>query len=335
VRVFSADRGDAAHRLDRVLVRRLADIPGLSRTSLQGWIAEGRVRVNGAAATKPAERLSLGDEVEVSLPPPPAARAGPAAEEIPLTVLYEDAWLLALSKPPGMVVHPAPGHRGGTLLNALLWYLKEAGGESRPGLVNRLDRGTSGVLLAAKGGDIHARLARALRAPTAAKEYLAVVYGTPRHDKGRIEHALLRDSVDTKKMTTSRTEGRASVTLFETVATSPSGESGDEEGIPLTLVRCRLLTGRTHQIRVHLRAEGLPLVGDPLYGEPRWKGIRDPVLAAACRDFPRQALHAHRIALIHPVTREPLDVTAPLPDDLLGLLAHFPIDSAGIIHGKT
>jgi 23S rRNA pseudouridine1911/1915/1917 synthase len=325
VRVFLADRGDAAHRLDRVLVRRLADIPGLSRTSLQGWIAEGRVRVNGAAATKPAERLALGDEVEVSLPPPPAVRPGPAAEELPLTVLYEDDWLLALSKPPGMVVHPAPGHRGGTLLNALLWYLKEAGGESRPGLVNRLDRGTSGVLLAAKGGDIHARLARALRAPTAAKEYLALVYGTPRHDKGRIEHALLRDSVDTKKMTTSRSEGRASVTLYEILATAAG----------LTLLRCRLLTGRMHQIRVHCAAEGFPLVGDPLYGEPRWKGIRDLTLAAACRDFPRQALHAHRIALTHPVTREPLDVTAPLPDDLLGLLAHFPIGSAGIIPGKT
>jgi 23S rRNA pseudouridine1911/1915/1917 synthase len=313
VRTFLADRGDAAHRLDRVLVRRLADIPGLSRTSLQGWIAEGRVRVNGAAVTRPAERLALGDEVSVALPPPPPARAGPAAEEIPLTILYEDAWLLALSKPPGMVVHPAPGHRGGTLLNALLWHLREAGGESRPGLVNRLDKGTSGVLLAAKSGDVHGRLARALRAPAAAKEYLAVVYGTPRHDKGRIEHALLRDPEDTKKMTTSRgegREGRPSVTLYEILAT----EAG------LTLLRCRLLTGRMHQIRVHCAAEGLPLVGDPLYGEPRWKGIGDPALAAACRDFPRQALHAHRIALTHPITREPLDVTAPLPEDLRGLL---------------
>lgn len=314
MRVFLADRGDAAHRLDRVLVRRLADIPGLSRTSLQGWIAAGRVRVNGAAVTRPAERLALGDEVEVSLPPQPAARPGPAAEELPLSILYEDAWLLALSKPPGMVVHPTPGHRGGTLLNALLWYLKDAAGESRPGLVNRLDKGTSGVLLAAKSGEIHGRLTRVLRAPAAAKEYLAVVYGTPRHDKGRIEHALLRDPADRKKMTTSRgagREGRPSVTLYEILATAAG----------LTLLRCRLLTGRMHQIRVHLSAEGLPLVGDPLYGEPRWKGIRDPALAAVCRDFPRQALHAHRIALTHPVTREALDVTAPLPDDLRGLLA--------------
>jgi len=326
VRVFLADRGDAAHRLDRVLVRRLADIPGLSRTSLQGWIAAGRVRVNGIVATRPAERLALGDEVSVALPPPPPARARPAAEEMPVTILHEDEWLLAVAKPPGLVVHPTPGHHSGTLLNALLWHMKEEG--VRPGLVNRLDKGTSGVLLAAKTGEIHGRLTRALRSKIAAKEYLAIVYGCPRHEKGRIEHALLRDPADRKKMTTSRTEGRPSVTLYEIVATSGS----------LTLLRCRLLTGRMHQIRVHLSAEGLPLVGDPLYGEPRWKGIEDPTLAAACREFPRQALHAHRIVLIHPVTGELLEVTAPLPEDLRGLLAHLPIGAAeitGIIHGTT
>lgn len=317
MRTFLADRGDAAHRLDRVLVRRLADIPGLSRTTLQGWIAAGCVRVNGVAVIRPAERLVLGDQVEVLLPPPPVARPGPAAQEIPLSILYEDDWLLAIAKPPGMVVHPTPGHRDGTLLNALLWHLREAGGgEMSPGLVNRLDKGTSGALLAAKSGEVHGRLARALRAPAAVKEYLAVVYGVPRLEKGRIERGILRDPEDRKRMTTSRTEGRASVTLYETLATSPP-----EGGVSLTLVRCRLLTGRMHQIRVHLRAEGLPLVGDPLYGEPRWKGISDPALAAACRDFPRQALHAHRIALTHPVTRGALDITAPLPDDLQGLLA--------------
>lgn len=309
MRTFLADRGDAAHRLDRVLVRRLADVPGLSRTRLQGLIAAGQVRVNGVLATRPAERLAFGDEVSVDLPPPPPARARPAPEEIPLTVLYEDDWLLAVAKPPGLVVHPTPGHHSGTLLNALLWYLKEEG--IRPGLVNRLDKGTSGVLLAAKTGEIHGRLTRALRAPAAAKEYLALVYGCPRQEKGRIEHSILRDPADRKKMTTSRTEGRPSVTLYEILVT----------GGGLTLLRCRLLTGRMHQIRVHCAAEGLPLVGDPLYGEPRWKGIADPALAAACREFPRQALHAHRIVLTHPVTRELLEVTAPLPEDLRRLLA--------------
>jgi len=312
---FRADRGDAVHRLDRVLVRRLAGVPGLSRTRIQAWIAAGRVRINGVPVVRPSERLALGDEVEALLPPPPPARPAPAAQDIPLIILYEDDWLLAVAKPPGMVVHPTIGHAGGTLLNALLWHLRETG--TRPGLVNRLDKGTSGVLLAAKSGALHGRLARAMRSRTAVKEYLALVYGAPRLERGRIERGILRDPADRKRMLASRTEGRASVTLYETVASSadPGG------GMPLSLLRCRLLTGRMHQIRVHLAGEGLPLVGDPLYGEPRWKGIRDPKVAAACRDFPRQALHAHHLVVTHPVTGETLDITAPLPEDLRGLLA--------------
>jgi 23S rRNA pseudouridine1911/1915/1917 synthase len=312
-RIFRADRGDAAHRIDRVLVRRLADIPDLSRTRFQAWIAAGRVRINGAPATRPADRVALGDEVEVLLPALPT-RAAPAAQEMPLAILYEDDWLIVLAKPPGLIVHPAPGHRDGTLLNALFWHLREAGGAIRPSLVNRLDKNTSGVLLAAKSGEVHGRLARALRAQTAVKEYVAVVYGVPSVPRGRIERGILRDPTDTRRMITSRTEGRASITLYETLATA-----GEEA--PLSLIHCRLVTGRIHQIRVHLQSEGLPLVGDPVYGEPRWKGIADPALAAACRDFPRQALHAERLALVHPMTRERLDVTAPLPEDLQGLLA--------------
>ena len=313
-RLFRADRGDAAHRIDRVLVRRLADIPDLSRTRFQAWIAEGRVRVNGTLVTRTADRLALGDEVEVLLPALPPPRPAPAAQEIPLTILYEDDWLIVVAKPPGLIVHPAPGHRDGTLLNALFWHLREAGGGIRPSLVNRLDKNTSGVLLAAKTGEVHGRLARALRAQSAVKEYVAVVYGVPAVPRGRIERGILRDPADTRRMITSRTEGRASITLYETLATA-----GEEA--PLSLIHCRLVTGRIHQIRVHLQSEGLPLVGDPVYGEPRWKGISDPVLAAACRDFPRQALHARRLALVHPMTRERLDVTAPLPEDLQGLMA--------------
>jgi 23S rRNA pseudouridine1911/1915/1917 synthase len=314
-RCFRADRGDAAHRIDRVLVRRLADIPDLSRTRFQAWIAEGRVRVNGALITRTADRLALGDEVEVLLPDLPPPRPAPAAQEMPLTILHEDDWLIVLAKPPGLIVHPAPGHRDGTLLNALFWHLRDASGTIRPSLVNRLDKNTSGVLLAAKTGEAHGRLARALRSRAALKEYLAIVYGAAA-PQGRIERGILRDPADTRRMITSKTEGRASVTLYETLATAGTGAEG-----PLSLLRCRLLTGRIHQIRVHLKSEGLPLVGDPVYGEPRWKGIADPALAAACRDFPRQALHAYRLALLHPMTGERLDVTAPLPEDLQGLAA--------------
>ena len=317
-RRFAADRGDAGERLDRALVRHLAGVPGLSRTRLQEWIAAGRVQVNGAAAGRPAERLALGDQVTVLLPDPrslaPSRRPPPAPEEMPLAVLYEDDWLIALAKPPGLVVHPTFGHWEGTLLNALLWHLRATG--VRPGFVSRLDKGTSGVLLAAKSGEVHGRLARAMRTRAVAKDYLAVVYGSPGASRGRIERPLLRDPQDSRRMSVAAA-GRPSVTLWEALA----GTAERAGGVRLTLLRCRLLTGRMHQIRVHLRAAGLPIVGDPLYGEPRWKGISDVDLAAACRGFPRQALHAWRLALPHPVTGAPLALEAPLPDDLAGLLA--------------
>jgi 23S rRNA pseudouridine1911/1915/1917 synthase len=185
-----------------------------------------------------------------------------------------------------------------------------------PGLVHRLDRGTSGVLLVAKGRAAHAGLARALKARSMEKDYLAVVYGRAPLPKGRIELKLRRDPDHGGRVIAARTEGRAAVTLYELLGEAlPSGS-----GVWLTLLRCRLVTGRTHQIRAHLAALGLPVVGDPLYGEPRHRGIADPTLAALCRDFPRQALHARRLALRHPVTGHPLELLAPLPADLRQLL---------------
>ena len=309
-RTFRADRGDDRERIDRVLQRHLADRPDVTRSRIQGWIGEGMVRVNGAPAAKPASRLMTGDVVEVELPPPPERRAV-TAQEMPLSVLFEDEHLLALDKPPGLVVHPAPGHREGTLINALLWHARDWGEGRRPGLVNRLDRGTSGVLLVAKTPALHASLARHLRRRDAQKEYLAVIYGATPFDQGRIELKILRDPEDRTRRVTSRTEGRDSVTLYERLAAA----SG------LTLLRCRLLTGRTHQIRVHLKSQGWPIVGDPVYGEPRWKGIAEPDLAALCRDFPRQALHALRLYFVHPATGAPLEIAAPVPPDLEALLA--------------
>jgi 23S rRNA pseudouridine1911/1915/1917 synthase len=308
-RTFRSDRGDARERLDRVLMRHLADRPDVTRARIQGWIDAGQVRVNGAVAAKPASRVALDDRVEIDLPPPPPRREI-AAQEIPLAVLYEDDYLLALDKPPGIVVHPAPGHHEGTLINALLWRARDWGEGRRPGLVNRLDRDTSGVLLAVKTPEIHHALARSLRAPGAEKEYLAVVHGAPLVDAGRIERNIARDPADRKRRMTSKSEGKESVTLYRVVAAANG----------LALLRCRLVTGRTHQIRVHLQAAGWPIVGDPLYGEPRWKGIADPGVAAACRDFPRQALHARRLAFVHPKTGDRLEIAAPLPPDMAGLL---------------
>jgi 23S rRNA pseudouridine1911/1915/1917 synthase len=314
-RTFRTDRGDAAQRLDLLITRRLADIPGLSRARVQEWIGAGRVRVDGVAVTRPSVRPAPGAEVEVLFPgarphPPPVA------QDIPLSILFEDDWLLALDKPPGMVAHPTKGHADGTLVNALLFHLGKA--EGGAGLVSRLDKGTSGVLLVAKTPEAHSRLALVLRRTgEVEKEYLAVVYGPVPFPKGRIDRRILRDPREPRRRMTSRTEGRDAATLWERLA-EPS-----DAGI--ALLRCRLLTGRTHQIRVHLQSEGMPVVGDPLYGEPRWKGLRDPALAAVCRDFPRQALHARRLRFPHPGTGEPVEVVAPVPGDLAGLM-----DAAGL-----
>jgi 23S rRNA pseudouridine1911/1915/1917 synthase len=332
-RQFHADRGDARGRLDLVLVRHLADLPRLSRTRVQSWIEAGWIRVNGCAAARASRRLAMGDAVDVELPPACSvtSRARPVAQEMPLAVLYEDDELLALDKPAGLIVHPAHGHRHGTLVNGLMWLARgwEAGTAAeprlRPTLVHRLDRGTSGVLLVAKSAGARAALGRALAARRLRKEYLAIVYGAPPQGRGRIALKVLRDPIDAHRMATSRIEGREAETSYEVLSQSSGARAG------LALLRCRPVTGRTHQIRVHLQAARLPLVGDPLYGEPRHRGLADPVLAAACRHLSRQALHAHRLLLRHPASGAPLEITAPLPADLAALLAAAGMDSQASI----
>lgn len=315
-RTFTADRGDARERLDRVLLRHLADLPEASRTKVQEWIDAGLVTVNGRAVTKASAKVATGDLVETVLPPPPPPKAELIPQDIPLSILFEDEHLLVLDKPPGLVVHPAVGHRDGTLVNALLFHSQEWGGEAdRPGLVHRLDKDTSGVLVVAKNEASHAGMARAMKARTLVKEYLAVVYGRTAVTKGKVDLRILRDPHDRKRMTTSKTEGRESTTLYERLGES----TGDKAGLSLLL--CTLVTGRTHQIRAHLKAIHHPIVGDATYGSPRWKGIVDPALQAACRDFPRQALHARRLAFDHPVTHQRVDAVAPIPPDIAALLA--------------
>ena len=315
-RAFTADRGDDRERLDRVLLRHLADLPEASRTKVQEWIDASLVTVNGRAVTKASARVATGDLVDTVLPPPPPPKAELIPQDIPLSILFEDEHLLVLDKPPGLVVHPAVGHRDGTLVNALLFHSQEWGGEAdRPGLVHRLDKDTSGVLVVAKNEASHAGMAKAMKARTLVKEYLAVVYGRTAVTKGKVDLRILRDPHDRKRMTTSKTEGRESTTLYERLGES----TGDRAGLSLLL--CTLVTGRTHQIRVHLKAIHHPIVGDATYGSPRWKGIADPALQAASRDFPRQALHARRLAFDHPVTHQRVDAVAPIPADIAALLA--------------
>lgn len=228
-------------------------------------------------------------------------------------VLYEDDWLIAFDKPAGVVVHPAYKNPDRTLLDAV----RSRGGwlpGQRPSIIGRLDKLTSGLVVFAKTADAHAGLQRTMASPNTDKEYLAVVYGNVDVEQGEIDVRLALDPKDRRVVLASATTGASAVTRFERLARVAAPAVG------LGLLRCRLVTGRRHQIRVHLASRGWPIVGDPAYGQPRWVDIEDAALAAALRDFPRQALHAHRLAFAHPWTQQRVVITAPLPRDLLELI---------------
>ena len=314
VREVVADRGDAGQRLDLVLRRHLRDVAGATRTRLQTWIENGQVTVNGRHIRRVATRAALGDLIAVALPQAKVRRRM-TAERMALDVLYEDECLLAIDKPAGMVVHPAYKNASGTAMNALLWRARDWPPATRPSIVGRLDKLTSGVVIVAKTAAMHAALQRALMANDAEKAYLAIVYGRVNVARGRIDLPLAKDRRSRRTIVTSPEAGAASVTRFERLARVPAPRAG------LSLLRCSLRTGRAHQIRVHLAARGWPIVGDPVYGEPRWNQIVDAELAQVLRAFPRQALHATRVAFIHPATQERLVIEAPLPTDFETLLS--------------
>jgi 23S rRNA pseudouridine1911/1915/1917 synthase len=269
-------------RLDRAAT---ALFPEHSRSFLARMIEDGRLSVGGRPVTKPSHRVSAGDQIELDLPPP--APSGLVSQDIPLTVIYEDDAIVVIDKPPGLVVHPAAGHADQTLVNALLFHVKDlsgVGGELRPGIVHRLDRDTSGVMVIAKSDAAHRALTTAWN--SVRKEYLAVVYGIPKQSRGTIDAPIGRDPRNRKRMAVV-SDGRRAVTDYEVV----------EPLRHASLVRCTLRTGRTHQIRVHLKSIGHPIIGDPLYSGPQWRGIPDKRLQKAIASFPRQALHAARLVL--------------------------------------
>jgi len=315
IRRFKVGQPSAGTRLDLYLASVCSD---LSRSRIQKLIEEGAVRVSGAPARR-SNSVRSGDDVSIEVPEPKPTAI--EAEDIPLTVLYEDEHLLAIDKPPGLVVHPSPGHDAGTLVNALLHHvrdLKGVGGELRPGIVHRLDRDTSGVLLVAKTDLAHASLSRQMKKRGMRKEYLALCAGIPKVRKGEVLFAIGRDPRDRKKMKAFRqTEelpagAREAHTLYEIEKEWPA--------LGLSLLRCRLVTGRTHQIRVHLAAASLPVVGDPVYGRARYDLVKDAPLRKRLQDFPRQALHAEKIAFRHPASNELIQIVAPPPSDLTELL---------------
>jgi 23S rRNA pseudouridine1911/1915/1917 synthase len=309
-----ADRGDAGRRLDLVVRRHLAGLE-VTRTRVQAWIAAGRVAVNGRPVRRPAGRTKAGDVIGIDIPPDQfRQRERPTPEALPLAVLYEDDHLLAVDKPPGIVVHPSYRHADGTLINALLWHARAWPDGQRPSIVGRLDRLTSGIVLVAKSRTMHGALQRVLSSAAASKEYLAITYGRVTPARGRIDLPLGRDGLDRRRMAICR-GGSPSLTTYQRLSRAAARPEA------LSLVRCRLATGRRHQIRVHLAARGWPIVGDPVYGEPRWMRVADAPMAETLRAFPRQALHAWRLTFRHPATGAPVTVESPVPDDLAALLA--------------
>ena len=315
-RTIAIDRGDHGLRVDLVLLRHLRDDRSVSRNRIQKWIEAGDVLVNGVPASRAAWRVQAGDDVRVRVADlQPKAR--PAAQPMDLAVLYEDDDLLALDKPAGLVVHPSYKNAGGTLMNGVLERAKAWPDGSRPGLLGRLDKQTSGVVMIAKRPAVHAALQRAMDARRIDKDYAAIVWGRPSPMRGTIDFALDRDPWDRRRITVTDRGGQPAVTKYERLSVS----GGNPSGLPaFSLVRCRLITGRTHQIRVHLSAKGWPIVGDAVYGKKRKGG--EPMLSEeVAYAFPRQALHAWRLSLRHPATNAVLEIVAPLPDDMRQLAA--------------
>ena len=304
-RTIKLDRGDHGLRVDRVLLRHLREEKAVSRNRIQKWIETGSVLINGAAPPRAAWRVQAGDELQVRLAEIPK-RERPKPEAIALDILYEDDDLLAVNKPAGIVVHPTIKNTAGTLMNGLLEYGRHWPAGSTPALVGRLDKLTSGIVIVSKRGEIHAALQRAMAARRIDKDYLAIVWGKPTPARGTIDLALDRDPWDRRRITVTDRGGQPSVTKFERLSTTSA----------FSMVRCRLITGRTHQIRVHLSAKGWPIVGDAVYGATP-KGVRalDAVPDAAAT-FPRQALHSWRVAFRQPKTGHELTIEAPLPADM-------------------
>jgi 23S rRNA pseudouridine1911/1915/1917 synthase len=291
-------------RIDRGLA---ALLPEQSRSFLARLIEGKGAIVGGIVVTKPSHRLAVGDEIELDIPPPAPAEI--VSQDLPLTVIHEDADIVVIDKPPGMVVHPAAGHADRTLVNALLFHVKDLsgiGGELRPGIVHRLDKDTSGVMVIAKHDAAHRALSTAWGTDRVRKEYLAVVYGTPKEPRGTIDAPIGRDPRNRKRMAVVA-GGRRAVTEYEVV----------ESLRHASLVRLILRTGRTHQIRVHLKSLGHPIIGDPLYSGPQWKGIPDKRLQKVISSFPRQALHAARLVLDGRVFE------AALPEDMRELVSRL------------
>jgi 23S rRNA pseudouridine1911/1915/1917 synthase len=318
-----AEASHEGSRLDRFLTERL---PELSRTRVQSLIKEGRVSLDGGTIVEAKYRVKLGERFLIDLPP--VAPPEPRAEAIPLDVVYEDDALIVIDKPAGLVVHPGAGHAAGTLVNALIAHcgksLSGIGGVARPGIVHRLDKDTSGLLVVAKTDQAHRALTEQFadhgRSGELDRGYLALVWGVPSRPHGTIDAAIGRHPTSRTKMAVLPSKGRVAATHWRVVETFGGGEQ------PIaSLLECTLETGRTHQVRVHLAHTGHPLIGDPLYG-PGFKSKPRKLpesLRGRLESLDRQALHAARLAFTHPVTGRLLKFNSPLPAELAEIVEAF------------
>lgn len=298
----------AGLRLDRALAELL---PDLSRERIKALIVEGQI-VSGGRSLNPSMKVAVGQDYSITLLAPVALDA--VAQDIPLDIVHEDADLIVVDKPAGLVVHPAAGNLDGTLVNALLHHcdgqLSGIGGVARPGIVHRIDKDTSGLLVVAKSDKAHEGLARQFKDHSIDRRYAAIVYGIPTPGSGTVDAWIGRSDADRKKMAVHREgRGKHAVTHYRVM----------ERLRGAAMVECRLETGRTHQVRVHMAHLGHPLIGDPVYGRDR-KGFKSILETLG---FKRQALHAKRLGFIHPVTEEPLAFDSPLPADMQELLSEL------------
>lgn len=290
---FEVDPEQAGERIDKFVTEAIND-DSISRTQVQDWIKSGAVKVN-QGAVKPNYKLSAGDQVAIQVPEPEDAAI--EAEDIPLDIVFEDSDVIVINKPRGMVVHPAPGHSSGTVVNALMHHCKDLSGINgvlRPGIVHRIDKDTSGLLMAAKNDLAHVSLAEQLKEHSVSRKYIALVHGNLPHDQGTIDAPIGRDPNDRKLFTVTDRNSKHAVTHFVVL----------ERLNDYTIVELQLETGRTHQIRVHMKYIGYPLAGDPVYGRNKTVALKG------------QALHAAVLGFKHPRTGQFLEFEAPIPADM-------------------
>ncbi|MDP2854211.1 MAG: RluA family pseudouridine synthase [Smithellaceae bacterium] len=325
---FTLNPEQTGLRLDVFLAQ--AD-ESFSRSQIKNAIEEGDVTVNGKSP-KVSQHLKVGDVVEIHLEAAIDALAIP--QDIPLSIVYEDASIIVINKPAGMVVHPAPGNPDNTLVNALLFHCKDLsgiGGVLRPGIVHRLDKETSGLIVAAKSDEAHRGLSAQFEKHDVHKKYVALVWGNAKGQSGEILLPVGRHPVDRKKMSTRSRRGKDALTLWKV---------RERYGVA-TLLDVEIKTGRTHQIRVHLTERGYPLIGDMVYGNPsKLQTVKDAALKAYLKSFQRQALHATQLSFLHPQSGERVVFTAPLPEDMENLRALFraiapvPAGNTGLLNWK-